>query len=131
MTNKTYTRMGMTSLLLTLSFSTAAHHGQTGLFDDSRTVHMTGSVKEWIFINPHPVLVLEVAADNGETADWDVYFGPQAVSALRRRGFSEETFAVGETIVVNGHLATAPGARGIDVWRGNTSVTRGDGTAIP
>jgi hypothetical protein len=131
MTKQLHARIGMTSLLLTLSFSIAAHHGQTGLFDESRTVQMTGSVKEWIFINPHPVLVLEVTADDGETADWDLYFGPQAVSALRRRGFSADTFTIGESIIVNGHLATTPGARGIDVWRGDTGVMRADGTAIP
>jgi len=117
--------------LLALVHAAAAHHGQVGLFDESRTVELTGTVKEWTFVNPHPVLVIEVAGDGGERAQWDVYFGPQAVSALRRRGFSPATFTVGETVVVQGHPATAPGARGIDVWGGNTRVTRADGAAIP
>jgi hypothetical protein len=53
------------------------------------------------------------------------------VSALRRRGFAVETFAVGATIIVKGHPATTAGARGIDVWGADSSVTRADGTAIP
>ena len=114
-----------------LSFSTRAHHGQAGLFDDAQLLELTGSVKEWIFVNPHPVLVLDVMDDNGETIEWDIYFGPAAVSALRRRGFSDDTFATGEILVVNGHPATAEGALGIDVWGADSTVVRADGSAVP
>ena len=108
----------------------AAHHGQAGLFDETRIVEMTGSVKKWSFVNPHPILLLEVK-DQGSTADWDVYFGPSAVSYLKRQGFTPETFRAGETVVVKGHPATGAGIRGIDVWGKGTSVTRGDGKPIP
>jgi hypothetical protein len=122
----------LTTLGLILACTTSpAHHGQAGLFDESTTLELRGAVKEWLFVNPHPVLILEVAGESGELADWDVYFGPAAVSALRRRGFSDDTFAVGETLVVIGHPATAEAARGIDVWGGGTAVTRADGSAVP
>jgi hypothetical protein len=124
-------RIGIATSLLVLSFPGAGHHGQAGLFDDTRTVEMTGSVKEWSFVNPHPVLILEVRDANGTAADWDVYFGPQAVSALRKRGFSAATFEVGEPLIVKGHPATAAGARGIDVWGADSSVRRADGSAVP
>ena len=122
---------GLAGLLLGLCQPGAAHHGQAGLFDESRTVELSGTVREWIFVNPHPVLVISVADERGATEDWDVYFGPSAVSALRRRGFSADTFAIGETVIVKGHLATAPGARGIDVWGASSSVSRADGSPIP
>jgi hypothetical protein len=121
----------MAGLLYIIWASVVAHHGQAGLFDEDRVVELTGKVKEWVFVNPHPVLVIEVESTEGEIADWDVYFGPAAVSALRRRGFSNDTFAVGETLVVKGHPATAAGARGIDVWGAGTEVMRADGSAIP
>lgn len=117
--------------LLAIACSAVAHHGQAGLFDESRTVQVSGTVKEWTFVNPHPVLVLEVARENGEVADYDVYFGPSAVSYLRARGFSAATFEVGETVIIVGHPATAAGARGIDVWGGGTSVRRANGAAVP
>jgi hypothetical protein len=119
------------SVLLVISVSSAAHHGAAGLFDEARTVELKGVVKEWTFVNPHPVLILEIAEANGEAADWDIYFGPQAVAALRRRGFSAATFVIGENIVVKGHPATAVGVRGIDVWGTGTSVLRSDGRAVP
>jgi hypothetical protein len=116
--------------LLLLSLSSAAHHGAAGLFEES-TIEITGAVKEWTFVNPHPVLVLEVTGEDGSAADWDVYFGPSAVSALRRRGFSESTFSLGETVVVTGHPAVAAGVLGIDVWGADSHVTRADGTNVP
>lgn len=117
--------------LMLLGAISAAHHGQAGLFDDDQWVELSGTVREWSFVNPHPVLVLEVVDADGAAAAWDVYFGPAAVSALRRRGFSADTFTIGETLIVKGHPATAAGARGIDVWGGGTSVLRADGAAIP
>jgi hypothetical protein len=123
--------IGIATFLLALSLRGAAHHGQVGLFDESRTVELSGSVKEWSFVNPHPVLVLDVAEANDGTVAWDVYFGPSAVSALRRRGFSADTFRPGETVIVKGHVAVAEGAHGIDVWGPDCSVTRADGAPIP
>lgn len=117
--------------LLAASGPGNAHHGQAGLFDESRVVEVRGSVKEWSFVNPHPVLTLEVTDAAGVRAAWEVYFGPQAVSRLRQRGFSADTFSVGETLVVTGHPATAAQARGVDVWGAGTRVTRGDGRAVP
>jgi hypothetical protein len=108
----------------------AAHHGQVGLFDDSRIVELKGTVKQWNFINPHPILVLDAPDDKGVRKDWDVYFGPGAVPSLRRQGFAADTFKVGETVVVKGHPA-ASGAPGMDVTGKGTGVTRADGRSVP
>jgi hypothetical protein len=119
------------SVALTVSMQGVAHHGQAGLFDTARTIEVRGAVKEWSFVNPHPVLTLEVADAGGTPTEWEVYFGPQAVSHMRQRGFSAGTFKAGETIVVTGHPATSKDAHGIDVWGAGTKVTRADGSAIP
>lgn len=124
-------RVALAVVPAAFSFSAAAHHGQAGLFDQDRTVEITGAVKEWNFVNPHPVLVLDVTSASGERIEWDIYFGPAAVSALTRRGFSAETFAAGETLIVTGHPATAAGAHGVDVWGAGSQVTRADGSAVP
>jgi hypothetical protein len=123
--------IGVGTLLLALSSPGAAHHGQAGLFDQTRMMELKGAVKQWSFVNPHPILLLEVADEKGAKADWDVYFGPSAVSALRRQGFTPETFRIGEAVVVKGYPATGAGVRGIDVWGKGTSVTRADGKAVP
>ena len=130
MTIKSRVLMAMTAFLVIGGVLGHAHHGQAGLFDESRTIELKGSVKQWSFVNPHPILVLEVS-EKGAAVEWDVYFGPSAVSFLRRQGFTPETFRIGEALVVTGHPATGAGVRGIDVWGKGTGVTRSDGKAVP
>lgn len=128
---RTWAVIGVGGVVLALSPSASAHHGAAGLFDLGRTVELTGSVKKWSFVNPHPILVLEVTDENGAKTDWDIYFGPSAASRLRTRGYAPNTFTFGETLSVMGHPATAEGVRGIDVFGQDASVTRADGTRAP
>jgi hypothetical protein len=130
MTVKSRVLVAVAAFLVILGGRAVAHHGQAGLFDETRTIELKGAVKTWSFVNPHPILVLEVG-EKGATAEWDVYFGPSAVSFLRRQGYSAETFRAGEVLVITGHPATGTGVRGIDVWGKGTSVTRADGRAVP
>ena len=116
---------------LLLPFPAVAHHGQAGLFDEARIVELRGTVKSWSFVNPHPMLVLEVTDEKAGKVDWDVYFGPPGAPIMRRNGYSAETFKAGETVVVKGHPATASGVRGVDVWGKGVSVTRADGSPVP
>jgi hypothetical protein len=118
------------AIVLGATMTVAAHHGQVGLFDESRIVELKGTVKRWNFTNPHPILVLEAPNEKGVTTEWDVYFGPGAVPSLRRQGFAADTFKAGETIVVKGHPATS-GAPGVDVLGKGTGVVRADGSAVP
>jgi hypothetical protein len=117
-------------LVVCAALTAAAHHGQAGLFDENRIVELKGTVKQWSFINPHPILVLEAPDEKGVRRDWDVYFGPGAVPSLRRQGFAPDTFKAGEVVIVKGHPATA-GAPGIDVTGKGTGVTREDGRSVP
>ena len=109
----------------------ALHHGAAGLFDITQTVEVMGSVKRWSFVNPHPILVVEVTDDNGDKNEWDIYFGPPGASILRNRGYGPNTFRFGEFLTVRGNPARAAGVRGIDVFGAAGSVMRPDGTKIP
>ena len=131
MTRRSSAVSAVVSLWLLWSSVAAAHHGTAGLFDLGLTVEVTGSVKKWSFVNPHPILVLEVIDEHGMTAEWDVYVGPSAASMLRNRGYAPDTFTFGETLTITGHTAKVAGVRGIDVFGANASVTRPDGTQVP
>lgn len=117
-------------IVLGLCLPTAAHHGAAGLFDVTRTVEVTGSVKRWSFVNPHPILVIE-ADDGGATTEWDIYFGPAGATSLRNRGYAPDTFAVGDTLVVTGHPARTEGAHALDVFGREAGIMRPDGTSVP
>lgn len=105
-----------------------AHHSTTGIYDEEKEVELTGKVKSWRFINPHPSLVLEVTAADGTTADWDVSYGGSAVAHLVRRGYSADSFKVGDEITVKGHPALLQTAYGLLMERNDP--TRADGTPI-
>jgi hypothetical protein len=117
------------AIVVCVGVTVAGHHGQAGVFDDSRIVELKGTVKQWNFVNPHPILVLDATDEKGVRKDWDVYFGPGAVPSLRRQGYASDTFKVGETVIVKGHPATS-GGPGIDVLGKGTGVTRADGQSV-
>ena len=107
--------------------SVAGHHSTNAMYDESRTVEVTGTVVQWRFVNPHPYLVVEMTT-NGKTEKWDLSFGGSAVSHLKRQGYTAESFKVGEVIIARGQPATSETTRGILVRGG---ITRKDGTKIP
>jgi len=104
-----------------------AHHSTQGLYNEAETAEITGKVKQWRFVNPHPILILEVTGADGQTHDWDISFGGPAVNILRRQGYTADTFKVGDVVVVKGFAASAADMYGMLV-RG--PLTRSDGTPV-
>lgn len=105
-----------------------AHHSTNGIYDETREVELTGTVKSWRFINPHPSLILEVTGEDGTTQEWDVSYGGSAVAHLSRRGYSADSFKPGDEIKVKGHPALVESAYGLLMERNDP--TKADGTAI-
>ena len=104
---------GFTVLLIMLTSQVSAHHSTRGIYHDDQVVEVTGTVKAWRFINPHPYLTIEVEADDGSINEWDVSYGGAAVVHLQRQGYTSDTFKAGDVIVVKGHPARAEGVFGI------------------
>ena len=106
-----------------------AHHSTQGIYQDELS-DLTGTVKMWRLINPHPHLVLEVKDEQGVVQEWDVSYGGAAAVHLKRMGYATDTFAVGETINFKGHRARAAGVNGLLVEGGGNIPTRADGTPV-
>jgi len=77
----------------------AAHHSLTAVYDQSRRITVTGVVREFKFVSPHPWVVVD-AADNGRERSWrsemDNLFELSAV------GITAETLKPGDRVVVAG-----------------------------
>ena len=101
-----------------------AHHAQAPFFDQERTVEVRGTVVRWIFRNPHPVLEVEVANDQGQRIVWAVQFAPATV--LAKRGWTDQTFKPGDAVVATGHPSRAPGTHGLE----QRGIERADGAPI-
>jgi hypothetical protein len=106
-----------------------AHHSTAGIYRQDVEVEVKGKVKAWRFINPHPSLKLEVVDGKGVAHEWDISYGGSAVSHLKRRGYSADTFKPGDIIIVRGHPAALEGVYGMLIESGNP--TREDGTPYP
>jgi hypothetical protein len=101
-----------------------AHHAVAPFFDQDTTVEVAGTVRTWIFKNPHPVLVIETPAEGGTTVQWQVHFAP--ASLLAKRGWTAATFKAGDQVVATGHPSRQPGTRGLE----HRGLRRADGSPI-
>ena len=75
-----------------------AHHS-TIAYDRTKTLTMSGSVKEWHFTNPHSWLyVVTVDETTNQEVVWKFESG--SVSRLARIGWRFDTFKPGDKVVV-------------------------------
>jgi hypothetical protein len=64
---------------LIASAAAGAHHSFTA-FDQTKTVTLTGTVKDWQWTNPHTWLYVLVTDASGKTQEWGIEGGsPQVV----------------------------------------------------
>lgn len=95
------TRNALASMWLMLGLAVAApasaHHSQ-GMFDASKKVNLTGTVKEFQWTNPHVWLQLMVADDKGEVHEWSLEGATPVM--LNRRGWRSSSLTPGETVTV-------------------------------
>lgn len=111
-----------------ISTAVLAHHSTNDIYDESKTVQISGKVVAWRLVNPHPYLTLEVVGPDGRAEKWDLSFGGSAAAPLRRQGYTPETFKIGETINARGNPALSNTMKGILIRGG---LTRQDGSRIP
>jgi hypothetical protein len=75
----------------------AAHHGSAA-FDTGKRVTLKGTVKEWIYSNPHCLLSLDVTGENGQVVKW-IAEG-QAPNVIFPVGYRKDSFKFGDQVTV-------------------------------
>ena len=109
----------MTHSLRALAFSVAvvvvsggavgAHHAFSPVYDDKRTVTVSGVVTQFRFVNPHALLYLDVTDDTGKTTKWTVEFAGRL--NLSEIGWTAESLKAGERVSVTGNPTHTPAPR--------------------
>lgn len=74
-----------------------AHHGSAA-FDSGKKVTLQGTVKEWVFSNPHCLLRLEVTGEDGQPVQW-IAEG-QAPNVIFPGGYRRDSFKFGDRVTV-------------------------------
>jgi hypothetical protein len=82
---------------LSLPLPLFAHHGSAA-FDTGKRVTLKGTVKEWVYSNPHCLLRLDVTGEDGQVVHW-VAEG-QAPNVIFPVGYRKDSFKVGDQVTV-------------------------------
>ncbi|HLH30592.1 MAG TPA: DUF6152 family protein, partial [Terriglobia bacterium] len=88
--------------LLVLSAPVLAHHGGAA-YDTSKMTTLSGTITEFQFIQPHPIIYLDVKGANGNVEKWFVEM--TAPNHLVHYGWSGHKLHAGEMIKVQGNAA--------------------------
>ncbi len=90
------------TLLLAAIWSGAAiaHHSFASIYDTDQAVKMTGTVREFLFVHPHPFLVVETRNEAGVRETWRAEMDNRF--ELEDIGMTARTFRPGDQVVVSG-----------------------------
>ncbi len=78
----------------------SAHHSIAAVYDSSRQLTVEGRVSEFLFINPHPVLVIDVAPPGAAPEPWRLELDNR--SELAAIGIDPATFKPGDRVIATG-----------------------------
>ncbi len=75
-----------------------AHHS-TAMFDSSKRVTLQGTVKKFMFTNPHSLIYLAVVDAMGTETVWELVGG--TTSRMARNGWTYESIKAGDKVTVS------------------------------
>jgi hypothetical protein len=96
------TSMCVLALVLSFGGSLFAHHGGAA-WDMKSTVTLKGTVKEFLFVNPHVQISLNVPDAKGNTVLWKCESADPAM--LVRQGWTHDELKPGDEVTLIGHPA--------------------------
>jgi hypothetical protein len=102
--------------------SALAHHS-FAIFDQTKVLNHTGTVKEFELVNPHAWLHVVITDGQGKSATWSFEGG--SVAQLVGLGWTREGLRVGDKVQVS-YRPMKDGSRGGQIM----SVTQADGKKI-
>ena len=86
----------------------SAHHS-FAIFDQTKLNHLTGTVKEFEWVNPHAWLRITIKGPDGKDAEWAFEAG--SVAQLAALGWKRDSFRAGDQVDV-GFRPMKDGSRG-------------------
>jgi hypothetical protein len=88
--------IALAALAWTVGAGVALAHHSFAMFDAEHPIEVSGTVKEFRFVSPHTLLILEVKGTDGTTKDWMLEGG--APGLLVREGMTSKSLKPGDEI---------------------------------
>jgi uncharacterized protein DUF6152 len=86
-----------------LGVAAQAHHSISAVYDDTQRVTIEGLVTQFQFVNPHPLVVMDVKDGAGNAQQWRLEMDTHR--ELADIGFTNDTLKPGERLVIIGSRA--------------------------
>ena len=83
--------------LSTLSLPLAAHHGNAA-YDTTKQVTLKGTVTQWVWANPHCVILFDVTDDSGQLVHWMAE--TESPTTMTHQRWTRESFKPGDPITL-------------------------------
>ena len=90
--------IGVFALMLAAT-SSSAHH--TWPVDRAQLVTVSGTVLDFVWVNPHPMITLEVRNSDGAIEEWMI--GGPALNRMQAKGWNPTTVNAGDVITGIGY----------------------------
>ncbi len=102
MRRKGFVLLFVTVGLLTVPGVLFAHHSAAGLFSPDVETTIIGTVKQFLFVNPHPAIVMDVKNKQGAVETWRIQF-PAVTGLSRRFGWDRNSIKPGDQVKIYGN----------------------------
>ncbi len=109
---------------------TLAHHS-FAMFDRSKEVAITGTIKDFQYTNPHSWLIVVVPGADGQSVEWG--FESEGPSTLLQNGVKKSSLPSGEKVTVHAFPMRdgRPAGSLISITKADGSVVRFGGKGPP
>ena len=101
--NSLFAGIGGALLLIGSVAPLTAHHSFAAEYDDTKPIHISGTVTKVEWQNPHIWFYVDVKGDDGKVVNYA--FSGGAPGQLMRRGIMKSSIQVGASVVVDGFKA--------------------------
>ena|SRR5579862_6173988 len=116
-----------TMVLLLLVFGVPmahSHHSFSGVYDGKRVVTVSGVVTQFKFVNPHALLLMDVADESGKVSKWTIEFAGRL--NLSEIGWTADSIKAREKVTVTGNPTHAAGLPRLAFVK----IVKSDGTVL-
>jgi hypothetical protein len=127
MRNSRIALFAVSCLLFLIPAAVPAHHG-TAAFDMVGLTTIKGTVTKFDFMNPHVLIYVDVAGENGKAEGWLCEYSSN--NHLSRVGWDRNSLKVGDQVTIVGHRAKNR-ARALELQCPECSVTDAQGKMLP